>query len=156
MKELLYCEGDRTLEQVAQRGCLLLRRYSRTVWMFACVTYCRKPALAGELNSVILRRPLPTPTVLRFCDSTLRKSLQDSGGHQHSGLGLCNWRLPGHGCKLCFLHPFQTSTRTGCTSSQQCVLHCLGLAQHRPHCAKASITCAASVFQHMAGGSTDS
>jgi len=41
--EKLYCEGDRALEQAAQRGCsLILWRYTRPVCTPAFVTCCRE------------------------------------------------------------------------------------------------------------------
>jgi len=42
-KELLYCEGDRALEQAAWRGW----RYSRPTWMLSCAG---EPPLAGGLD----------------------------------------------------------------------------------------------------------
>ena len=54
----------------------LLWRYSWPVWMPTCETYCRVPALAGDLYSMISWDPLQ---ILWFCDS-VRCSLVESNG----------------------------------------------------------------------------
>lgn len=48
-------KSDGTLEQVAQRCCGLL--LWRPVWMPSCVTYCRAPAFAGELDLMVSSNP---------------------------------------------------------------------------------------------------
>lgn len=53
-EKLLYCEGDRALEQTAQRlWSLLLWRYSEPPWTLTCVTCC----IRGVLDSVMSRGP---------------------------------------------------------------------------------------------------
>ena len=42
-----------------------LWRYSRPIWTPICTTYCREPALAGSLDSIISRGPFQS---LWFCE----------------------------------------------------------------------------------------
>jgi len=43
----------------------LLQRYPKPAWMLSCVTCCRDPALAGELDKVNSRGPFQ---LKKFCD----------------------------------------------------------------------------------------
>ena len=57
------------LRQPAQRGCGVFFSGDIQVWVLSCAVYHREPALAEVLNW----RPLPIPTILRFCEEALLK-----------------------------------------------------------------------------------
>lgn len=67
-KKILYFEGVRILEQVAQRGCgCLLWRYPKSSWMFSFATYFRECALAGNWTRWFPSNPYNS-VILRFCN----------------------------------------------------------------------------------------
>lgn len=82
-KKILYFEGVRILEQVAQRGCgCLLWRYPKSSWMFSFATYFRECAGIGLDDS------LPIPTTLLFWDSVTKWMLV----WDDEGLNLATWK----------------------------------------------------------------
>ena len=75
--QLFYCEGDRTLEQIAQRDCeVSLRGDTQNPTRHSPEQPALvDPALSNGVGQDNLHRSLPTSTLQRFCDSVKRASV---------------------------------------------------------------------------------
>jgi len=63
--ELVYFEGDRKVEQAAQRSCdFLLWRYSKPSWTLPSATCFRGTCVSRGLGLGDLQKSLPNPLIL--------------------------------------------------------------------------------------------